>query len=51
MSRWYPDYSRLFNSVTEATLASMSAGGVRSITLDAIMHEIKAEGSGKKPLP
>jgi len=51
LTRHYPAYSRLFNTATEATLGSLSDGGVRRVTLSEIMAEIEADEAGKRSLP
>jgi hypothetical protein len=51
LARHYPAYTKLFGTATEATLGSLSDGGVRQQTLTQIMAEIEADEAGKKALP
>jgi hypothetical protein len=51
LARHYPACNKLFGTATEATLGSLSDGGVRQQTLTQIMAEIEADKAGRKALP
>jgi hypothetical protein len=51
LARHYLAYQRLFETATEATLGSLSDGGVRAVTLAQIMAEIADEDAGKRQMP